>query len=202
MAVFFEPWVGVNYNEGGIFRKKILVIGNSHYCGDRNSCQRCGVENESLYTGKDCKDFTKTIINTYLDYQESKCEYEGWMKTFSNFEKALNDKNSSEDIWNSISFYNYLQVAVPNDGDKTNSNKTYNRYYDDYCKSEDCLWSVISDLKPDCIIVWGRIVWNHIGYRIEGETGILTKYIRHPSMGFSIIRWHQELSECFGSGNS
>lgn len=31
---YFEPWVGENYENGGTFGKKILVLGNSHYCND------------------------------------------------------------------------------------------------------------------------------------------------------------------------
>lgn len=29
---YFEPWIGENYENGGIFGKKILVLGDSHYC--------------------------------------------------------------------------------------------------------------------------------------------------------------------------
>lgn len=32
--VKFKPWVGKDYHDGNEFGKKILVIGESHYCED------------------------------------------------------------------------------------------------------------------------------------------------------------------------
>jgi len=29
--IFFQPWVGSDYNTGGVFGKKVLVLGESHY---------------------------------------------------------------------------------------------------------------------------------------------------------------------------
>ena len=40
---FFEPWIGENYENGGLFGKKILALGDSHYC---DSCEVCGVAGE------------------------------------------------------------------------------------------------------------------------------------------------------------
>ena len=40
---FFEPWIGGNYENGGLFGKKILALGDSHYC---NSCEVFGVAGE------------------------------------------------------------------------------------------------------------------------------------------------------------
>ena len=31
--VFFKPWVGKNYESGGIFGRRILVLGEAHICG-------------------------------------------------------------------------------------------------------------------------------------------------------------------------
>ena len=46
--VFFKPWVGKDYSTGGIFKKKILVVGESHYC---DGCNYCG-----LKYAKECED--------------------------------------------------------------------------------------------------------------------------------------------------
>ena len=37
MDTFFKPWIGSEYQQKNY---KILVIGDSHYCG---GCDRCGV---------------------------------------------------------------------------------------------------------------------------------------------------------------
>ncbi len=38
---FFQPFIGKDYPRGGIFRKRILVVGDSHYCEER--CVGCGL---------------------------------------------------------------------------------------------------------------------------------------------------------------
>lgn len=194
--IWFQPWVGDDYwDNGGVLGRKILVIGNNHYCGNRESCDCCGVDGDCFSDDDGCAEFTQDVVSNYLDYQDGDGEFEGWMNTYSNFEQALDSDDSSRDIWNSLAFYNYLQTAVANDDNKTNSNGIYNEYYDSYCSSEDCLWKVISDLDPDYIIVWGSIVRNHIGNEIEDKTGIPTLCIKHPSIGFSKSYWQQELSD-------
>ena len=35
--VVFEPWIGNEYQTGGIFKKKILVIGESFYCSEEEA---------------------------------------------------------------------------------------------------------------------------------------------------------------------
>ena len=32
--ITFRPYVGTNYSTGGIFGKKILTLGESHYCDE------------------------------------------------------------------------------------------------------------------------------------------------------------------------
>lgn len=52
---FFEPWIGENYENGGLYGKKILALGDSHYC---ESCEVCGVAGGSRcmtdFTKKNC----------------------------------------------------------------------------------------------------------------------------------------------------
>ena len=35
---YFEPQVGSNYRNGGIFGKRILVLGDIHYCNGSKNC--------------------------------------------------------------------------------------------------------------------------------------------------------------------
>jgi hypothetical protein len=58
--VFFTPWVGKFYFEKGYNGKKIMVLGESHYCnGDCDDCKS---------TMKECS-FVINLINDYLDYK-------------------------------------------------------------------------------------------------------------------------------------
>ena len=38
--IFFQPFVGKDYANGGIFDKRIMILGESHYCDE--SCTDCG----------------------------------------------------------------------------------------------------------------------------------------------------------------
>lgn len=140
---FFEPWVGDNYEDGGIFHKKILVLGESHYCGECDG--KCGFK--SYPDG--CKpDFTTDTIQKYLD---PKLKRENWMRTYLKFERSLfGVETSLEDrkaIWNSIAFYNYLQVAM----NKSRQAGTYQ----DYIDAQAPFLEVLEELQPDLVIVWG-----------------------------------------------
>ena len=147
---YFEPWVGRNYKNGGIFGKKILALGDSHYC---DSCVGCGVAGGI----RDNVDFTK---NTVKDYLERSYGTKGWPTTYKKFERILSgnlntDKSDAISIWNSIAFYNFLQTA----------NNSYARtaYLDEYYdKSLPYFWTVIDELAPDIVIVWGSKVWEHL----------------------------------------
>ena len=38
--IFFQPFVGKDYAKGGIFGKRIMILGESHYC---EGCLDCGL---------------------------------------------------------------------------------------------------------------------------------------------------------------
>ena len=57
---FFDPWVGTSYG-GGIFDRKVMVVGASHYCGA--GCRDCGDPN----VHSDCRGFTSQVVRDYLD---------------------------------------------------------------------------------------------------------------------------------------
>ena len=103
---YFEPWVGMNYKNGGIFGKRILVLGDSHYCNGSKNCADWGVAG-----GLSCNSgFTKEVISEYLE------EYygnQGWPTTMKKFERLISGNENTERadaiaIWNSIAFYNFL----------------------------------------------------------------------------------------------
>ena len=98
--VFFKPWVGKDYESGGIFGKRTLVLGEAHICG--GGCDDCGrVEN-----AEECADFTSAnCIGLLLDGHTAK-----WTATFRKFERSLVGHDTTPDqsraIWNSVAFYN------------------------------------------------------------------------------------------------
>ena len=197
--VFFEPWICSNYSTGGIFGKKILALGESHYC-DVEECGGCmpGHRFESC-------DMTSDVVRKYIEAETS--PEDKWVSTFRKFERFLvNDYTESVDsknIWESIAFYNYLQIAISGVRKAGESN--------DYKDSETAFFEVLNKLRPDLVIVWGKRLyfampgdrWQEdkpimVGkftaytgsYEIKGGTKIRVIAINHPSTAFSWDAWH------------
>jgi hypothetical protein len=146
--VFFKPWLGEQYTTGGFSGRKILILGESHHCGDL--CKTCGIIGET-----ECENFTTNVINSYLNYKKKKINHENWMNTFTRFTNILigTQINSDETIsfWNSVIFYNYVQIAL--EGPRMSPS------LQDFTRSKNAFIEVINEYKPDLIIIWGERLW-------------------------------------------
>ncbi len=84
--VNFRPWIGKNYYTTGYEGKRILVLGESHYCGNEleegNRCFPLCKKEKML---PDCFSFTEDVIKWYLN------DYSGkpFQRTFVCFERAV-----------------------------------------------------------------------------------------------------------------
>lgn len=193
--VTFKPWIGENYQTGGIFAKKILVIGESFYCS----------EEEAVET------LTDKVVSDYLAIRngEPRDNNGGWTNTYLKFERSLKgNETTPEDslkIWNSIAFYNYLQV--PMSGARESGSII------DYKNAEEAFFEVINELQPDLIIVWGvgklfnnmpedNWKWGEAvefdGWPIKNGSYLLKNGIEvrciavyHPSSGYQWDWWHK-----------
>ena len=101
-----QYWYGISFNDNGELvlgtkenpGKKVLVLGESHYCDE-------DLSDEELSS------FTREVLDCYLKPEE---RY-SWMRTFLKFERALSNADpniDSESIWNHLMFYNYLQFPL------------------------------------------------------------------------------------------
>lgn len=196
MQTFFKPYVGANYA-----KTRLLILGESHYCNKQcRDCGLCGVHPE-------CANFTTTVVNDYLNPNN---EREGWMNTYLKFERSLvghvTNIAESHQIWENLSFYNYLQV--PMSAPRQAGTK------EQYRQSEDAFFSVLEALKPQLMIVWGKRLWHHLPYTYwrdseslfirsvsqnHEEVGCYTLPsgqvipaigVYHPSVGYAWSFWH------------
>ena len=196
--MFFFPWIGKDYKTGGIFGRKILVLGESHYCGA--GCEGCGTEKCA-----ECHSFTENVLNEYLDESLPR---KNWMRTFVKFERSLvnheTDWKERKEIWNSLAFYNYLQVPM----DDARQAGTQQQYRD----AEDPFFQALDSLKPDIMIVWGYRLWDlmpasrwengypiqiddynvlHGAYFTNDGKAVTTVCVYHPSAGYSWDFWYK-----------
>lgn len=193
--VKFKPWKGEKYDTGGIFGKKILAIGESFYCSKEDAVAT----------------LTDIIINDYLairngDFRENNG---GWTNTYLKFERSLKNKETTpkdnQEIWNSLAFYNYLQV--PMSGARESGSAI------DYKNAEIAFFEVINELQPDLIIVWGvGKLFNNLPednwkwgeslnvdgwpikngyYQLKNGTEVRCIAVYHPSTGYQWDWWHK-----------
>jgi hypothetical protein len=155
--VFFKPYIGKNYFEKGYSGKKLMILGESHYCSDLQDkdCQ-CGQAEKCLQLSK-CEVFTTDALNRFFDYKKGIAESEPWMTTFTRFTDVfLGKKVSNEKLlafWDDVMFYNYVQKAIG--GSRTSPAE---QNFED---SEKAFFEVLDTYQPDLIIVWGA--------RLEGR---------------------------------
>ncbi len=150
-GAYFEPWVGRRYGLGG---KKLLIVGDSHYCGE---CPRCGVRGMvQVAEMGECRQMTRKTVRQYLEARRGERPMDGWMgRTYLRFDKMMLGQDDvtpamSEELWNGVAFYNFVQTAASMDPSNTNYSA------DDYKASGPIFKRVMEILLPDRVIVWGN----------------------------------------------
>ena len=207
MNVYFEPWIGKEYYNQDV---KILVIGDSHYCG---GCDKCGIRGCTIPEMGECKNFTRNTIKNYLSFRAGIIEKSNWMtKTYLPFDKIYfghEDVTLEESLklWNKIAFHQFVQTAISEEASNTNYTN------DDYSLSSPMAKEVINILKPDFIIVWGNRAYNSLDNEnwTQGSdnfngsyllpSGKSAKCIRiyHPSRA-NVETWHSILNNFINTG--
>jgi hypothetical protein len=149
--VFFRPWIGNQYGrDGSVFSQKILVLGDSHYTDELEVTEIATKHEQSC-------DFTTGVIHDYLDE-----DIKGpWKSTFTKFMNSfvldsVHGGCSRDGLWNSVAFYNYLQIPA---GSTTRLTQHFN-YTEE--KDKSAFLEIIEELEPDIIISWGNKVWDVI----------------------------------------
>ena len=209
---FFNPFVGSKALAEGYQGKRILVLGNAHYCG---ACDVCGIHGLSKPKEMDeCIDFTTNVVYDYLAARRGEIDIQKWMKTFLCFERALSGNTEttpedSEEIWSRLLFANFIQTAYQEEWD--------GRYSaEDYAASAPLIMSIVDEYQPDYIIAWGKredciTPWDYMpgddwheltedtGYYVRGGKRIKMMRIKHPRVGFGSDYHIQAIEEFLNS---
>lgn len=190
------PWIGKDYQNGGAFKKRLLVLGESVYCGDQ--CSPC----------VGCPNFTITCIEKYIHNDIN--NQDKWAKTYNKFESAIMGYKipiqDREKIWNSFSLHTFFQKALNNPREDLGDM--------DYDMANDCLMKILRQLRPQGVLVWGMRLWGSMtdehwtgtdpisneyvsptGFYTIDNTKIPFMAIFHPSVGFSWDKWHKNIKQ-------
>ncbi len=147
--VNFKPWVGVNY-ANGIGGKKILVLGESHYCKELAEGGRCCPSCECCKMNEECHTFTIDVMQEFRDNYSG----EPYQQTFLCFERAVAGHELSqkerEEFWDSVMFYNYMQYA------QSGPMQPLEQHND----SSEAFREILEEYMPDCIIIWGKRLYD------------------------------------------
>ncbi len=147
-VINFRPFVGKNYSTSGYRGKRILILGESHYCkNELAKGGRCFPLCKSELMKEDCFSQTEDVLNDYIyNYYGSSSQ-----QTFLCFERAFIGKELTqeerEEFWEGIIFYNYLQFSQPGP-----RRSIANEYWE---PSEQAFLQLLETYLPDCIIAWG-----------------------------------------------
>jgi hypothetical protein len=136
----------------------------------------------------------------------------GQRRTFTNFERAVLGQEHSEGdaraFWNRTAFYNYNRSFFPGAPRVNLSYRTREKL-----QNAGSLRSVLGQLKPTHVIVWGLTNWDSIdtgprwkddaipgsqepcGYATIDAHRIFFTRVQHPSAGFSSRYWAPVLSK-------
>jgi hypothetical protein len=140
----FKPWIGSQY-EIGIDNKKILILGESHYCCNPGECDGCSDQTNEI--------ILKQINETRSDF-ESNPFYTKLAKLFLKKVPgeyiSLNEKKL---FWNSVAFYNYIQESVGETARIAPSKEMFEISWGPF-------QNLIEAITPDLVLILGQRLWD------------------------------------------
>lgn len=181
---FFRPWIGKNYGkENNLFGgKRILLLGESHY----------GCDNPAD---------TENILLKHIS-REKKLSYFTKLQSILGF-----SEEHPNDFWDSVVFYNYLQVYLEQHNDYPNKADDEEIFQ----VSKINFFNILENYKPDLIIsVSKRLYYNflpeegkwneELSSKLSRKLKIYRDFWNYKTNGKSIpCTWIHHLSSPFGN---
>lgn len=175
--VMFYPWVGKNYSSG-INNKRILILGESIYCCVPSEFNKCKIGYRGI-----CNSQVERIVKEqlYKNADGSGPKKDRFYTKISKLLLGLGRQNltleSKESFWQSVAFYNYVQVSV---GTKPRQRPTSEMWK----MSIDSFIEVLTKLEPELIVITGR----ELSHNIFSIPNIWNNEIKTSDKGFAISK--------------
>ncbi len=140
--IYFRPWVGDNYQESaGVFGKRILALGESHYVDSSNPPEQLPeLTIEAIkwqISGEKSYAFFTKITNIFLGKEGT---------------RTPEDK---ETFWHSVAFANFIQERVGGGPRERPSEEMWD-------KGRQAFPEMLSELRPHLVVVFGFELWNNL----------------------------------------
>jgi len=192
-SIFFKPWIGERYTTKGVYGKRVLVLGESHYFTKPD---------------KPYEDATIEFIRDQWDGPEPGVDpafYTKIVKAFLGIPPYTEvSREQKENFWQSVSFWNYIQHGGLKEPRQVPTDEMW-------ATGRNAFHNILRELKPQCCIVLGYRLW--INLPCDGKSGpvvddghwkeswyyslpdaarVLAYPIYHPSCPrFSPLEWHK-----------
>jgi hypothetical protein len=171
--VFFRPWVGENYKVAGFYGKRILVLGESCYCG---ICDGCGgldtIDNPDAEEWRECRDKIPEVVTRFLGYKNGKEPHEPYMRGYSRFTDIfMGHKCTAEEtqnFWKSFVLYEYVQTAL------TKARKATEQW--EWDTGKEPFFEVLAEYDPDVVIAWSKELWNNMPTGFREDKSFLNRF--------------------------
>ena len=150
--IFFNPFIGSEYKQGGI-----MLLGESHTCDE----ECCSVEDCLKEKDDFCVDGHVRLVKRHI--------LKGNVFTYKIFEKEftgnyLSVKDDRMSFWNRFFFTNILSVAMKNSSIKEREKQ---KFYSDTCRER--VIDLLDEYKPAYLLVWGNQVYENLPGDQESE---------------------------------
>jgi hypothetical protein len=195
--LFFKPWVGRHYGEGGLFGQHIFILGEAHYQWKR-SIQLT-------------PQLTRDCVRAQISDAETKQFWTNIAIAFLGQRPSLRDKQR---FWHAVAFSNLIQ-------DNVGFGPRIAPTEEMWAEGRLLFRHFVARYKPDVMAVLGYRLWEHLpdewgkkGPQLSGtlynDTWIypyangtaLAFPLRHPSAGFSGLVWHRVVKQALALASS
>jgi hypothetical protein len=192
MAPYFKTWVGSNFSRS--VDGHFLVLGESHY--------------GHPYTTESA--FTVDLISGYVNKTRNR-------RFLTNIMQVVDCKSHKQidrgDFWNRVAFCNYIQRVLS----KSNVAPSAK----DWPLAEEPFFAVLDELKPRCILVLSKRLWQRMSRRFQTAEQLVAggikrearvyeyrngkavaTWIPHPSYAFNWMKYSPWVQQLKLAGNA